>query len=38
VIGGNTWITESVPPDTKVLLKKPELLLAGNGSKKMKKK
>lgn len=23
-IGGNNWITESVPPDTKVLLKRPE--------------
>jgi serine O-acetyltransferase len=30
-IGGNVWITESVPPDTKVLLKKPELIYAGNG-------
>ena len=38
VIGGNIWITESVPPDTKVLLKRPELIYAGNGSKKMKKK
>jgi serine O-acetyltransferase len=26
VIGGNTWITESVPPDTTVFLKKPELI------------
>jgi serine O-acetyltransferase len=26
VIGGNVWITESVPPDTKVFLKKPELI------------
>jgi serine O-acetyltransferase len=26
VIGGNVWITESVPPDTKVLMKKPELV------------
>ena len=26
VIGGNVWITESVPPDTKVFLKKPELV------------
>jgi len=25
-IGGNIWITESVPADTKVLLKKPELI------------
>jgi serine O-acetyltransferase len=26
VIGGNVWLTESIPPDTKVFLKKPELL------------
>jgi serine O-acetyltransferase len=26
VIGGNVWITDSVPPDTKVILKKPELI------------
>jgi serine O-acetyltransferase len=26
VIGGNIWITASVPPDTKVFLKKPELI------------
>ncbi|NOQ67284.1 MAG: serine acetyltransferase [Desulfobacterales bacterium] len=38
VVGGNIWITESVPPDTKVLLKRPELIYAGNGRKKMKKK
>ncbi|MBW2466108.1 MAG: serine acetyltransferase [Deltaproteobacteria bacterium] len=37
VIGGNIWITESVPPDTKVLLKRPELIYAGNGRRKMKK-
>ena len=30
-IGGNVWITESVPPDTKVYLKKPELIYTGNG-------
>lgn len=30
VIGGNVWITESVPPDTKVLLKRPELVYIGN--------
>jgi serine O-acetyltransferase len=29
VIGGNVWITESVPPDTKVFLKKPELIYKG---------
>ncbi|MBU0485939.1 MAG: serine acetyltransferase [Proteobacteria bacterium] len=32
VIGGNIWVTESVPADTKVLLKKPELIYSGNGS------
>jgi serine O-acetyltransferase len=26
VIGGNVWITESVPPDTKVLLETPKLI------------
>jgi serine O-acetyltransferase len=26
VIGGNVWLTESVPSDTKVFLKKPELI------------
>ncbi|MBW1786839.1 MAG: serine acetyltransferase [Deltaproteobacteria bacterium] len=31
VIGGNVWITESVPPDTKVILKKPELTYRANG-------
>ncbi len=31
VIGGNIWITESVPPDTKVLLKRPQLIYSGNG-------
>jgi serine O-acetyltransferase len=30
VIGGNVWITESVPPDTRVYLKKPELVFQGN--------
>ena len=35
IIGGNVWITESVPPDTKVLLKRPELVYIGktDGSK-----
>jgi serine O-acetyltransferase len=27
VIGGNIWLTESIPPDTKVLLNPPELIL-----------
>ncbi len=29
VIGGNVWLTESVPPDTRVMLKKPELIYTG---------
>ncbi|MGL4208382.1 MAG: serine O-acetyltransferase, partial [Candidatus Adiutrix sp.] len=33
VIGGNVWLTESVPPDTRVIIKKPELLVI-NGHKK----
>ncbi len=32
VIGGNVWLTESVPPDTTVLLKSPELDYRGNSS------
>jgi serine O-acetyltransferase len=27
VVGGNIWITQSVPPDTKVLLNPPELII-----------
>lgn len=30
VIGGNVWLTDSVPPDTKVFLKKPELIFRAN--------
>jgi serine O-acetyltransferase len=30
VIGGNVWITDSVPPDTKVFLKRPELIFKGS--------
>lgn len=30
IIGGNVWITDAVPPDTKVLLKSPELIYIGN--------
>lgn len=37
IIGGNVWLTESVPPDTKILLKRPELVYIGNGKKKSKK-
>jgi len=32
VIGGNVWITESVPRDTKVVLKRPELVYIGNNT------
>ncbi|MBW1720513.1 MAG: serine acetyltransferase [Deltaproteobacteria bacterium] len=35
VIGGNVWITESVPPDTRVFLKKPELIMKGAVEKKV---
>ena len=30
VIGGNVWLTESVPPDTTVYMKKPELIFHQN--------
>ena len=33
VIGGNIWMTESVPADTRVILKKPELLYSGKNDK-----
>ncbi len=29
IIGGNVWITDSVPPNTKVLLKSPEQIVIG---------
>ena len=29
VIGGNVWLTKSVPSDTKVFLKSPELIYKG---------
>lgn len=31
-VGGNVWLTESVPPGTTVLIKKPELVLMGSSS------
>ncbi|MEI6155098.1 MAG: serine acetyltransferase, partial [Deltaproteobacteria bacterium] len=31
VIGGNMWLTESIPPDTEVFLKKPELVMKNKG-------
>jgi len=32
VIGGNVWLTESIPPDTRVFLKRPELIIQGKRS------
>jgi len=32
VIGGNVWITESIPPDTKVMLSPPELIYKGSAT------
>ena len=32
VIGGNVWLTESVPPETKVFIKKPELILKNDST------
>lgn len=29
IVGGNVWLTESIGPDTKVLLKQPELVYIG---------
>jgi len=26
VVGGNVWLTESIPPETKVIMKAPELI------------
>ena len=33
IVGGNVWLTESVGPDTKVLLKQPELIYIGKKGK-----
>jgi serine O-acetyltransferase len=33
VIGGNVWLTESVPPNTKIFLKKPELIYKDSSAK-----
>ncbi len=30
VIGGNVWITEPIPPDTRVMIEKPKLVVRGN--------
>jgi serine O-acetyltransferase len=32
IIGGNVWITQSVPPDTKVVLEEPRLVYRSNGT------
>jgi serine O-acetyltransferase len=37
IIGGNIWLTESVPPDTRVMLKRPELIFSGKKEKAGKK-
>ncbi|MDR1922128.1 MAG: serine acetyltransferase [Candidatus Adiutrix sp.] len=34
VVGGNVWLTESIPPDTKVLIKNPELIVVNGHGKK----
>lgn len=34
IVGGNVWLTESVGPDTKVILKQPELVYIGQNGKK----
>jgi serine O-acetyltransferase len=33
VVGGNVWLTESIPPDTKVIMKTPELIYNYGGKK-----
>ena len=38
IIGGNVWLTESVPPNTKVLIKNPELVLINGSAKPAKSK
>ncbi len=30
IVGGNVWLTESVPPDTRIIIKKPELIFTGH--------
>ena len=34
VIGGNVWLTESIPPNTKVLIKTPELVVINGAASK----
>lgn len=33
IVGGNVWLTESIGPDTKVILKQPELVYIGKNAK-----
>ena len=33
IIGGNVWLTESIPPNTRVFMKKPELVLKNDPAK-----
>ncbi|MDR2725300.1 MAG: serine acetyltransferase [Candidatus Adiutrix sp.] len=33
-VGGNVWLTESIPPGTKVLIKAPELIVVDKGDQK----
>ncbi len=33
IVGGNVWLTKSIGPDTKVLLKQPELIYIGKNGK-----
>lgn len=37
IVGGNVWLTESIGPDTKVMLKQPELIYIGNNKRKHEK-
>ena len=37
IVGGNVWLTESIGPDTKVILKQPELVYIGKNTKRSTK-
>jgi serine O-acetyltransferase len=36
-VGGNVWLTESIPPGTKVLIKAPELIVLAKSGQKLSK-
>ncbi|MCW5198791.1 serine acetyltransferase [Desulfobulbus sp. F3] len=38
IVGGNVWLTKSIGPDTKVLLKQPELVYLGKSGESAQKK